>query len=177
MAAFSSRFSNHTSVAYDVDWSDRAQPTSHCWFPYKFDSSSAAQPCAYASCANRITTHHSLVLQCETCALIIHANHLNDSQTINNLIPSCRPSFIENATFENLTTDDECNSSNYDQHFWSCASILPSPCVHCKRKSMSRSQSSAGLICLWCSRGYHQSCWERCATADGDTNCDYGIFK
>ena len=192
MAALSSHFSSHMSVVNGVDWSDRTHPTSHCWFPYKFDNLLTVQQCAYQSCTNRNAMRHSLVVQCEVCALIIHAFHLNHSHMNNddNSISPCRPSFV----------NDECNSSNYDQHFWSYVSVLPTPCVHCnKRKSMprnllnrrivrssmmppsnsntNRSQSSTGIICLWCSRAYHPWCWEHFTTEDGDTKCDYGIFQ
>ncbi|CAF4621754.1 unnamed protein product, partial [Rotaria socialis] len=34
-----------------------------------------------------------------------------------------------------------------------------------------------GLICLWCSRGYHESCWQQLAEQDDMIHCDYGIFR
>ncbi|CAF1210507.1 unnamed protein product [Rotaria sp. Silwood1] len=38
------------------------------------------------------------------------------------------------------------------------------------------SESSNGLVCLWCSRNYHRSCWELIAQ-DDKMQCDYGIFR
>jgi hypothetical protein len=39
------------------------------------------------------------------------------------------------------------------------------------------SKSSGGLVCLWCSRSYHQSCWEQLTADNNNIQCDYGIFQ
>ncbi|CAF4608203.1 unnamed protein product, partial [Rotaria magnacalcarata] len=43
--------------------------------------------------------------------------------------------------------------------------------------SQKLSKPSRGLICLWCSRGYHESCWQQFANQDDMSHCDYGIFR
>lgn len=189
---------SNISISYGVDWSDNARPSSHCWFPVTSNDESIAQPCEYVSC----TEQKSAILQCGSCALIVHSHHLNDLKVTNaNSIPPCRPSFSD-------------NSSKYDEHFWSHVSVLSTPCAHCRRKSVANtlfgngfnqfsivppseifhevtsiissisdtfspktSKSPRGLICLWCSQGYHQSCWEQLATVDNINQCDYGIFR
>lgn len=39
------------------------------------------------------------------------------------------------------------------------------------------SESSGGIVCLWCSQSYHQSCWQRVTNKDEKVQCDYGIFR
>jgi hypothetical protein len=152
------------------------------------------------------STHQSAIVQCGSCTLTVHSHHLNDLEVTNaNLIPPCRPSFI----------NKKDNPSKYDEHFWCHVSVLSTPCAHCQRTSVANktlfgsgynqlsmvspseildqvtsminsisenfspkmSKSSDGLVCLWCSRGYHQSCWEQLPTDDNKIQCDYGIFR
>jgi hypothetical protein len=195
-----STLNSNACVVYGVDWSDRARPTSHCWFPITSDDSFSVEQCAYVSCTNETPIYQSTLLQCGSCALVVHSHHLNDLQAAKaDFLPPCRLSFV----------DGEDNQSKYDQHFWSHVSLLPKPCAYCQHISMATnlfereysrlstmsaldivdhvtsaignlnstiSESSDGLICLWCSRGYHRSCWELVAE-DDKIQCDYGIFQ
>ncbi len=117
--------------SYGVDWSDRAQPTSHCWLPYSSTKSSASYLCAYMSCKNSKSTSDLSLIRCPTCSLTIHASHLSELQEVTTCtprgIPPCRPSFMDSNT-----TDDV---SMQDQHYWSHVSALSLPCTHCKQKS------------------------------------------
>ncbi len=214
-SVMSSESSSNTSILYGVDWSDRARPTSHCWFPFTSNDPLTTQSCAYVSCTDRKSTCQSTLLHCESCALVVHSHHLNDSQANKaSFLPYCRSSFIDNITTENSLLDGEENPSKYDRHFWSHVSVLPKPCMHCQRTSMatslfgsgsgrlstmsplditgqftsiinsisenfnlSTSESSSGLVCLWCSQVYHRSCWEHLAAQDNKIQCDYGIFR
>jgi hypothetical protein len=202
---------NNISIPYGVDWSDSARPSSHCWFPLTCNDASIAQPCEYVSCMEQKST----IVQCGSCALTVHSHHLNDLGVTNaDLIPPCRPSFIDNTTPINSLLNREDNPLKYDEHFWSHVSVLSTPCVHCQQTSVTNtlfgsgnnqlwmaspseildqvtsiissisenlspkmSKSSHGLVCLWCSRGYHQSCWEQLADDDNKIRCDYGIFR
>ncbi|CAF1142902.1 unnamed protein product [Rotaria sordida] len=214
--ASSSESDSKISISYGVDWSDRACPTSHCWFPFTSNDSRTAQPCAYVSCTKLKPTRQSTLLQCASCTLVVHEHHLTDSQaTKADTIPPCRPSFVDNTMLRNsLLDDDDDNTSKYDEHFWSHVPVLPKPCMHCQRTSIATtlfgsetgrpsmispldiidqitsimsstpgnsspkmSRTSHGLVCLWCSKGYHHSCWENLATQDDKIKCDYGIFR
>ncbi|CAF4113840.1 unnamed protein product, partial [Rotaria sordida] len=135
--SMSSESGDRNSVSYGVDWSDRARPTSHCWFPYTFNYPSTAQRCAYATCSNRKPTVLMPFLQCGSCGLTVHAHHLNDSHaTEDNVLSSCRPSFIDNPISEKLYVNGEDNPSNFDKHFWTHIPTLTEPCVYCNRKSI-----------------------------------------
>ncbi|CAF1135048.1 unnamed protein product [Rotaria sordida] len=200
MDAPTSESSNDNVVPYGVDWSDRARPSSHCWFPLTSDVSSAAQSCVYGSCAKRKQTGQSALLQCASCDLIMHAHHLTSSSTANNdSIQSCRPSFVDNTEQGNSLMDNKDNPLKFDEHFWSHVSTLLKPCMHCQPTSMVSPldiidqmksmiscipgtlsddllDASHGLVCLWCYRCYHHSCWEQLAPQD-KLHCDYGIFQ
>ncbi|CAF3669231.1 unnamed protein product [Rotaria sp. Silwood1] len=118
-STLSSESSNTDSISYRVDWSDRAQPTSHCWFPFRSDDPLVVQSCAYVSCTDRKSTYQSTFLQCESCTLVVHSHHLNDSQTTKaDFLPSCRSSFADNTMMNNSPLDDKENPSKYDEHFW-----------------------------------------------------------
>ncbi|CAF1144510.1 unnamed protein product, partial [Rotaria sordida] len=126
--SMSSESGNCNSVSYGVDWSDRARPTSHCWFPYTSNYPSTAQRCAYATCSNRKPTVLMPFLQCGSCGLTVHAHHLNDSHaTEDNVLSSCRPSFIDNPISEKLYVNGEDNPSNFDKHFWTHIPTLTEP--------------------------------------------------
>ena len=68
------------SITYGVDWSERARPTAHCWFPYKSTDPSSSQPCAYVSCKDPKSTQLVEFIHCESCSLIVHTHHLTDLQ-------------------------------------------------------------------------------------------------
>ncbi|CAF3975423.1 unnamed protein product [Rotaria sp. Silwood2] len=62
----------------------------------------------------------------------------------------------------------------------------PFPCDQCllrqdeqliESQPLNVSNQASGIICLWCSRGYHLLCWERIAGQDDNMQCDYGIFR
>ncbi|CAF0846433.1 unnamed protein product [Rotaria sp. Silwood1] len=127
-------------ITYGIDWSDRARPTSHCWFPYKPNDLSTSQPCALFSCKDPKSYNLSEFVQCESCLLIVHTHHLVDLQIITtNTIPPCRPSFSES-----VSVNDINYQSKFDRHYWSHVSILTKPCALCKRKSMSTSLFGSG---------------------------------
>jgi len=151
---------NSMNIRYGVDWSANASPTSHCWFP--------------------LTSNESTLVRCGSCALEI------DSSKIDNSIASCRPSFID--TNEN------------DEHCWSQIYSLASPCARCQRTLNDNNNlfTSAyipferittminpkmshgpcdGLVCLWCGRNYHQTCWQELTDDEKKVKCDYGIFQ
>ncbi|CAF3436969.1 unnamed protein product, partial [Rotaria sp. Silwood2] len=185
MSVLTSRSSNDHIVPYGVDWSIRAHPSSHCWFPFTSDDSSTVQSCAYNSCGKGHQTGLTALLQCQSCDVIIHAYHLTNSSTTNDdSIQSCRPSFFDNKEQQNAPMDSEDNVLQSDKHFWSHVSKLLEPCLHCQltfvispldfvdqMKSMINdtpetlsndpSNASHGLVCLWCFQCYHHSCWEQ----------------
>ncbi|CAF1141214.1 unnamed protein product [Adineta steineri] len=211
----SSESSDNISITYGVDWSDRACPTSHCWFPLTANDSSIAHLCVYMSCTNSNLMNRSTLVRCETCALVVHSHHLNELQTAKtHFLPHCRPSFVDNTMLKNFPPTNEHNSSLYDQHFWSHVPVLPKPCLHCQQISMKKtlsrsisdlsstksslditgqfksmmsyiprnfrsttSESSNGMVCLWCSQVYHRSCWARVAVNNDKLCCDYGAFR
>ncbi|CAF3872876.1 unnamed protein product [Rotaria sp. Silwood1] len=201
MDALTSEISNENVISYGVDWSDRAHPSSHCWFRFTSDDSSTAHSCAYGSCAKGQQTGQSALLQCQSCNLIMHAHHLNSSlsTTNNDSIQCCRPSFVDSTEQGNLLTNNKDSPLKFDEHFWSRVLILPKSCMHCQPTSMvstldiidqmksmidcisgtstdELSDASHGLICLWCFRCYHHSCWKQLAPQD-QLQCDYGIFQ
>ena len=124
------------TISYGVDWSSHAYPTSHCWFPYEPSYPSTSQLCTYATCSNFESKISRSFAECRACGVVVHRHHLNDSHTTkDNILPPCRPSFIDDATSEKSHVSEKDNSSSYDQHFWSQVSVLPEPCANCKRKS------------------------------------------
>lgn len=192
---------------HGVDWSEQAQPISHCWFPYNPTDPSSSLACSFFSCKNPKPTLILSLVQCESCLIVVHTHHLTNLQPTNliNFIPSCRPSF------SNLNENDQVNNK-FDRHFWSNVSILSKPCAFCKRKSLSSSLfgntrpstmptlnminnntnnnikspipgspqlsgPSSGFLCLWCSRGYHRRCWEQAFNHDEKNKCDYGVYR
>lgn len=154
-----------TSIQYGVDWSASASPTSHCWFP--------------------LTSKESTLVRCGSCALEIDLRNINDS------IQPCRPSFVD--TKEKPLANDE--------HSWWRTSLLSTSCEHCQRTSTNNSNSlfmnpftsfdklttminpktshgpCDGIVCLWCGKNYHQSCWQQLTDDEKKTKCDYGIFQ
>jgi hypothetical protein len=123
-----------------MDWSDRARPTSHCWFSYKPTDPSSSQPCAYVSCKDPKFNNLAEFVQCESCSFIVHTHHLIDSQqTASNLIPPCRPSFSESINYSEMI-----DKNKFDRHYWTHIPILTKPCALCKRKSTSSSFFSSG---------------------------------
>ncbi|CAF4841337.1 unnamed protein product [Rotaria sp. Silwood2] len=123
-----SESSNDNVVPCGVDWSDRAHPSSYCWFPLTSNDSSTAPSCAYGSCAKWKQTGQSALLQCQSCNLIMYAHHLTNSSTSNNdSIQSCRPSFVDNTEQGNSLTNNKDSPLKFDQHFWSHVSTLPKP--------------------------------------------------
>ena len=187
------------SVSSGVDWSVNGSPSSHCWFPLINDDPSKDLSCEYISC----TREKSSMVQCGSCSLIIHLNHLTDLNVIvEDILSPCRPSFV----------DSKDISSKIDEHFWSKVSIIPTRCEQCEGGSLIDSHSvrgfnpllikssseivdqltsminclsdnftrkksvcSVGIVCLWCYRSYHQSCWEQ--VHHRNSRCDYGIFR
>ncbi|CAF1366936.1 unnamed protein product, partial [Adineta steineri] len=119
------------SFVNGVDWSNSAEPTSHCWFHYSCETSSTSRLCAYISCKNRKSTSDFPLIQCATCLLIVHATHLSELEesttTDHHKIPPCRPSFVDDNIADNVDM--------HDQHYWSHVSTLSTPCTYCKRKS------------------------------------------
>ncbi|CAF3119080.1 unnamed protein product [Rotaria socialis] len=204
-----------TSVSYGVEWSDRVRPTSHCWFSFTSTDASTAQSCIYATCPNLKSKHPLALLQCGSCDIVIHSHHLNNVKSTEvDLLPICRPSFVENQKSRSANIESENNPPKYDRHFWSQVNTLPKPCTYCQRTSKPNnlfgsgtgrsspissldivgqltsamsalpgnfspkmSKPSRGLICLWCSRGYHESCWQQLAEQDDMIHCDYGILR
>ncbi len=132
----------NTSITYGIDWSDRARPTSHCWFTYKPTDLSSSQPCAFFSCKDPKSTQFVEFVYCESCSLIVHTHHLIDLQqttTTTNLIPQCRPSFSESSTYSEMI-----DQNKFDRHYWAQVSVLTKTCALCKRKSTSSSFFSGG---------------------------------
>lgn len=159
--------------SHGVDWSDGARPTSHCWLP-------------------SISIDQASEERCGSCAVLLHSQH----STLDSL-PACLPSFFDD--------DDDEVSQIVDQHFWSRVPVLTEPCAHCERLGTSLNafdsklitplatvidrvtllienlgaqpcESPTGLVCFWCARQYHRSCWET-LTEREKTSCDYGIFQ
>ena len=189
-------------ISYGTDWTDRAYPTAHCWFPYTPADPTSSPPCSFFSCKNPKPPILLALVQCESCFLIVHTHHLSNLSAVrNSSMPACRPSF-----------HDEDEQDRSDRHFWSPITALSKPCAFCKRKSMSNPifsganrpstmptldimtkgvsysksplpdspkplTTAGGLQCLWCTRGYHRRCWEQVFTHEDRNRCDYGIFR
>lgn len=153
--------------SYGIDWSDHAYPTSHCWSPYSYKNASHSRLCTYISCKKDKVTKTSLV-ECLVCSLIIHTEHLVDLQATDNtdkLLPQCRSSFIDS------NANNDINS--YDQHQWSSStSVRSQKCDYCHSKH----HKSKILVCLWCSRRYHEQCWTKISEDANNNKCDYGKF-
>ena len=152
------------SVSFGVDWSKKAESTSHCWLPYQFVSHSSAPTCGYTLCTISQPYHTEPFIQCGTCAISIHKEHIADLQNAtgtHQCILPCRPSFNDDIV------------DKYDQHYWSRVPVLKQPCIICRRKN----KRSSGLTCLWCSQNCHRQCWENLNDNDNDIKCDYGKYK
>ena len=188
-----------SSPSHGVDWSERAQPTSHCWFPYPDGNRVPHVICSYATCSVSPSTRQSSWIQCGSCGIIIHNEHLTDCDPLNdfyNHISPCRSSFSDDSLKE--------DPKNWDQHFWSPISSLKNPCIRCKRKiifkvryrsderdsmnavhprrlhgsSLEKAQRKQGFICLWCKQVCHQQCWNSMDPDEEDRKkCDYGQYK
>jgi hypothetical protein len=167
-------------ILYGVDWSENARPTSHCWLPQLSQNSSTSCLCSYISCQKHQSMTDSSSVQCPTCSLSIHSIHLSDLSATDDSITPCRSSFTDERT-----PDD---TGMHDQHHWSYAPTLPTPCTLCKRKSLKQNsgysntaattvtadEPSSGLVCMWCSQGYHRQCWESIRDKANNSKCDYG---
>jgi hypothetical protein len=135
--------SNATTL-HGVDWTNNAYSTSHCWFPYAPNDPSSSllppslQTCSFVSCQNRRPALLLSLLQCESCLILVHTQHLIESQatslSIAHSIPPCRPSF-----YETNSNNDKHGTTKLDQHFWTDVNVLTKPCAFCKRKSISNS--------------------------------------
>lgn len=131
----------NTSICFGVDWSERARPTSHCWFPFKLHDATSSQICAFFSCKDPKSTNSMEFVRCESCSVVVHMHHLINlplTSTTTNYIPPCRPSFSES------NQQDRMDQNKADRHYWSHVSILTKPCVLCRRKSMSSSIFGTG---------------------------------
>ena len=173
------------SVTYGVDWSNNASPSSHCWFPLT-DADSLG--------IKKKSRDEATMLQCGSCALVTHSHHSED------LIKPCRPSFSD-ANDDSSKSDEHfwsyvsalsvpcahCQQSSILNNFFGSGSMPSSLQILDQVTGMINSiseifnpqisdRSSDGLVCLWCSRGYHQSCWEN-LSSDKKIECDYGIFQ
>lgn len=164
--------STKASNSDGVDWSDRARPTSHCWLPSKSSGQASEK-------------------QCGSCTVLLHSQLPTENSP-----QTCRPSFVD---------ADEDTSRIVDRHFWTRVPILTEPCAHCQPLGTSlnvfnsklirplttvidqtmlmmenlgaqQSESVNDFICLWCSRQYHRSCWEK-LTEREKASCDYGMFQ
>ncbi|UJR32424.1 hypothetical protein I4U23_019886 [Adineta vaga] len=174
--------------SYSIDWSRHASPTSHCWLPCSPKNSIISRSCACLSCQKPQSLSESSLAECPTCSLIIHTCHLSEQDETevddnHYTIPPCRASFMDDKMAEKIET--------YDQHHWSHVSVLSMPCTYCKRKTLKNSsvrtidqhvtvpkpdEPSSGLICMWCSRNYHQICWNSAKFDKNNNGCDYGEF-
>jgi hypothetical protein len=122
-----------SSFLFGVDWSDKAHSTSHCWFPYCSKNSSPVPSCAYTLCTISQSIHASTFVQCGSCTIFVHRDHvahLEKTVDIYNHIPPCRPSFSDSSIADNY--------SEHDRHYWSPVSALMKPCMRCKQKNMSQ---------------------------------------
>lgn len=152
-----------SSFHYGVDWSNQVHCDAHCWLPYPSDDNSSRYACKHSSCLQSKPNPILPLVECPSCSLIVHRQHLIDS-----IVSPCRLSFMDTTMIE--------NPSFYDHHHWSFVSLLPRECLACQSKSIS-STNFNGLICLWCSRTYHQQCWQAITDNDQNANhCDYGVY-
>lgn len=188
-----------SSPSHGVDWSEGAQPTSHCWFLYPDGGHVPRVICSYATCSVSPSARHSSWIQCGSCGIIIHNEHCIDGDPLNdfdNHILPCRSSFSDDSFEE--------DPKKWDQHFWSPISVLKNPCIRCKHKvtskvryrsderhsmntvdprglhgsSSEKTKRKQGFICLWCKQVCHQQCWNSMDPDEEDWNiCDYGQYK
>jgi hypothetical protein len=191
------------TVSYGVDWSTSARPSSHCWFPFTCNEASTTQSCEYVSCTEQKLTDQSTILQCGSCALTVHSHHWDDLESL----PPCRPSFIDNTKSKDSSSKydehfwshvsvlstpcEHCERTSmgntlFGSGFNPLLAASPSEFLDqvtsifssiSENFSPKMSKSSDGLVCLWCSRSYHQSCWEQLTDDDKKIQCDYGIFR
>ncbi|CAF1192614.1 unnamed protein product [Adineta steineri] len=201
----SSTSDGNTTVSYGVDWSDHAHPTSHCWFPLTSDDVATIQSCTYTACTNPKSIYESTLIRCASCALIIHSHHLDDLQaTKADFLPHCRPSFVDDndnsSKYDQHFWSDvsilpkpclQCQRASVATTLFgsddSPLSSLSALNIPGQLTSFMNSvpgnlipkmwESSKGLVCLWCSAGYHRSCWEYLSAQEGKIQCDYGIFR
>lgn len=153
---------SESSFSYGVDWSDRVDCSAHSWLPYTSDDASSKYACKHSTCAQSKPHPISPLVECPTCSLIVHTQHIIEAS-----VPPCRLSFIDHAMTE--------DRSLYDRHHWSSVSVLPRQCLLCQSKAIS-SKNFRGLVCLWCSRTYDQTCWEEIKEDQDKCHCDYGPF-
>ncbi len=105
---------------------------------------------------------------------IDHVIDLQATPNAHDLIPLCRPSFMDS----NMTDD----ISLHDQHHWSYGPIFSQRCEYCKGKLLSSTphnsdhRSSNSFVCLRCLRGYHRRCWKNMSDDANKSKCDYGMF-
>jgi hypothetical protein len=187
------RMESHSS--FGVDWSDEAHSTSHCWIPYGSIRHSPVPTCAYTLCSISEPFRSESFIQCGTCTISIHSEHVDDFPKVTNAhqyVPPCRPSF-----------SDQTVTHDHSEHYWSHVPKLTKPCIICNHKTLSRSlnanngrtltipteshlpqdtdsklyKPSSGLICLWCSQGCHRQCLENINDNDDRNKCDYGKYK
>jgi len=191
LPSFSDDIGQSTKVSYGVDWNGSARPSSHCWFPLTCNDASATQ------------TDQSNTLQCGSCGLTVHSHHWNDLESL----PPCRPSFIDNTKSKDSpskydehfwshvsvlsTPCEHCERTSmgntlFGSGFHPLLAASPSEFLDqvtsifssiSENFSPKMSKSSDSLVCLWCSRSYHQSCWEQLTDDDKKIQCDYGIFR
>ncbi|CAF4027189.1 unnamed protein product, partial [Rotaria sp. Silwood2] len=185
---------------FGVDWSNKVHPRSHCWLPYCLIDCSRILRCAYTLCKVSHPFRADTMIQCGSCRISIHKEHIDDLQKIShshNYIPFCRPSFSDS-----IISNDR---GEYDHHFWSPIPSLTRSCTICKRKGLPRTQTirreshisednaarvqirqdlnskfikpCRGLICLWCSEECHRQCWQNVNANNDDNKCDYGKYK
>lgn len=164
--ASSSLMSAHASESpfhYGVEWNDQVTCAAHCWLPYSSDEVPSRYACKHAGCADSRPNPILPLVECPTCSLIVHTQHVLDS-----FLPPCRLSFVDAMMAE--------ETSLYDRHHWSSVSVLPRECLSCRSRA-NGSTNFKGLVCLWCSRTYHQQCWQAIADNDPNANhCDYGPY-
>lgn len=205
--ASSSLSETNIPIAYGVDWTDQAHPLSHCWFPYNPTDPSSAPACSFFSCQNPKPTLFLSLVQCESCLIVVHVHHLTNlritKSNITNYLPSCRPSFYDdNENDEPIKLDRHfwstvpilakpctfCKRKSVSTSFFGNSRASAMPTLDLMSKSLNNSKSQlpgspklsclgAGLLCLWCSRGYHRQCWEHISNQDDKTKCDYGVFR
>ena len=128
------------SLSFGVDWSERTYSTAHCWFPYCFNKSLPHPSCAYTLCRISQSINTSTFVQCGTCEIFIHRDHLVECKTAANIrgyILPCRPSFYDSNETE--------NHNEYNQHHWSFVPVLKKSCMRCRRKAISRTFTDGNI--------------------------------
>lgn len=121
------------SSSFDVDWSDRAHPTAHCWLIRWSKTSLPASRCAYVFCKISEPMNAETCVECGSCSIVMHKDHIIDLQNASDVhihISTCRPSFSD------LTSGN--NQLEIDQHYWSAIPRIKESCIICKRKNISR---------------------------------------